>query len=728
MINIKAFIKYLLRYKWIIIAVPLISIAATAYLLRDMPSTFRSQTLLSTGIVDQAKLVLNGQQVDYFKASQLFGNIIEMMKMKRVISSLTYRLILHDLMQSDQPFRPLTDDLQKLSDKQRRLLIKTYQQHLADGKVLTTTDWIDEMNLFDIAASMGYDEHSLLDGLTIQRSGNSDFIQIGYSSENPELSAFVVNTIAKEFIFFYTTSISSNQENSLVLLDSLLRAKERQMNERNAALSGYKSASGALNLNSQSQVVYQQIAEVESRRSKTIQQIESLRGAIARINQRLNDDGDVELGSNTLATNNEIIQIEQQLEIANRRYVENNFNVDDKRVVDSLTRLKTAKIRQSSTTSGANPRILRESLINERMQMETQLALAENSMKSIQSELNGLRARYGGMVPADADVQKLEREADIASRDYMDALNRYNQASLNTSTSFRLGIAEPGLPGPPENSKKIIYLGLSGVASFSLCFSILFLMFIANRRVNTVEELANFVASNVIGNLNFIPGQNTDINTIWNDQSGNKDFGTYKALLRSIRFKISKLMNESNAKILGVTGVHDDDGKTFFCAGLAYAFMLTGKRVLLIGENYDNLSQMITTNTNERGGGGINSYNFERFLVKREIDTDGKLTILDRNREINSLLEVQDESTLASGFELLRQSFDLVIVDIVNMNGAANSADEWLFFTDKSIAVYKAGTQFSEDYSNVSTYLKSNPGFLGWILNKTRRENLKSMV
>ena len=726
MIDFKAFLKYLFRYKWVIIAVPLLSLGITAYLLRDQPDSYVSETLISTGIVDQAQLVSSGQNIDYFKASQLFGNIIEIMKMKRVVSSLSYQLILHDLTQTESAFRPLSDDLIQLTVGQRQKLSKWFQQRLHNRIALTTTDSIEGINMFDIVASMGYDEKTLLESLMIERSGNSDFILVQFTSENPELSAFVVNTLAKEFILFYSTSISSNQESSLVLLDSLLKTKEQEMNERNAQLRSSKSASGSLDLNAQSQVVYTQIADAESRRSQAVQQIQSLKGAIARINGRLSDAGDTELGGNTVTTNNEVIQIEQQLEIANKRYVDNNFRPEDKRVVDSLTRLKTAKIRQSTPVAGTNSRELRQSLIAERMELETQLSLAENSVTSIQADLSELRSRYSQMVPADANVQSFEREADIATQAYMDALNRYNQASLQTSTSFKLGIAEPGLPGPPETSKKIIYLGLSSVASLSLCFSILFLTFILNRKVNNVDELTKFTSSNVIGNINLIADEEKDIREIWNDADESKDHVIFKELIRSLRFKIGRQMEDTNSKILGITGLEKDDGKAFLCASLAYAFVMTGKRVLLIGENYGKLSQMIVKDL-KINESNVKTHDFETFIVKREIKVEEQITVLERNPNNHSLLEIQDEGSLNDGFQLLKENFDIILVDIASMTGT-NSANEWLFFTDKSIAVYKAGTSFKDNYTELASYLKKHPGFMGWVLNKTRYEHLQRLV
>ncbi len=55
----------------------------------------------------------------------------------------------------------------------------------------------DENGLNELLISMNYDERSLRKNLTVDRDGESDFITLTFTSENPELSAFVVNSLCK---------------------------------------------------------------------------------------------------------------------------------------------------------------------------------------------------------------------------------------------------------------------------------------------------------------------------------------------------------------------------------------------------------------------------------------------------------------------------------------------------------------------------------------------------
>src|SRR5690606_26726648 len=188
--------------------------------------------------------------------------------------------------------------------------------------------------------------------------------------------------------------------------------------------------------------------------------------------------------------NIELVNIDNQLKIANQRYIDNNFREADKRIVDSLTRVRAAMVNSSSDNYVVNPTLVRQNLTDQKAKLETDLALAKSSMASIEAELAVLRGRLNVMVPTDAGVQNLERDAEVATREYMEALNRYNQANVENSARVRLRITEVGMPGPPEPSKKMLYVGLSGFAGMSLCLSFFTIMFLMDRRVRDAVTLA----------------------------------------------------------------------------------------------------------------------------------------------------------------------------------------------------------------------------------------------
>jgi len=715
--DFKAFLKLLNRYKWILILVPVVAAVITYSLVKNLPKTYKSEAKIATGIVDPSKQVGGAQQTDYFKMSQQFGNIIEKMKMRRIMSILSYNLILHDLENPSATFKPYSEKVDSLSADDRKKVIDLFRRNLSMKVPLSPADNKSPYKLYDLVYSMGYGEVALNKVLDIAHEDNSDFISVKFESANPLLSAFVVNTLSNEFIANYGIDVNFNQGQNNLVLDSLLRVKEREMNTKNAALRDFKMQNGVLNLDKQSQLVYQQITQSEDKKAQVISDIQANRGAIAAIDSRLRSN-DPNLGKNVVRDNAELLNVRSQLEVANKRYVDGNFRPEDKKRIDSLSSIQVALTSKNSDKYIVDPQVSRQNLLQQKYSLETTVAQLTASLASIDAELSTARSKYNAMVPFDANIQNYNRDADMATKDYVEALNRLNTTQTEQNMGLKLSIAQIGLPGFAEPSKTIIFTALSGIATFFICFSLLTVLFVTDNSIHTTQQLESATKSKVVGSLNLIPEADSSINTIWNNTETNTNYSIHKELLRSLRFTINELMGADDSRILGITSLVPGEGKTFVASNLAYAYAMTGKKILLISG--DQSAEPVLSDSKQLA----TRQNFESFLVSREIRVDDLITKLNKVDHHKSLLEIQNERNLRSGFDVLKKQFDLIIIDIDSLTDI-NIAKEWLSFTEKSLAVFGAGKSLTDADKGLVGFLKTQPGFMGWVINKIRLTEIK---
>ena len=725
-LNLKDFLKYLYRSKWLVIIVPVICLIVTYFFVKKMPKKYVSEALISTGMTSQFKQsVTEGQSLDYFSLSQQFGNLLELIQSKRVINMLSYQLILHDLRNPQTPFLEYSKEMKELTPTLKEQAIAAYEQRLSSNSIMSLAD-NGTIKLYNILKSKGYDEQSLLKKLTIARNGESDFIKIAYTSSNPDLSAFVVNNLANDFISYYTDLTLAGQKRSLAILDTVLKSKQSVMEEKSAALNSSASsaaaaASGAQVAQRKSDMAYQRISEAESQKAQMARTISSIEGAITEINNKLNGGGGY-INSHPSQANGEIINIDNQLSIMNQRYINNNFNPRDKATIDSLQLVKSRLISRSTSTSAGNAAAIRQSLIDQKIKLENDLASAKSSMITIDQQLNTLKATAGPITAGGGGFmnpsgQSVARDADIAAREYADVQQKYEQATLAAKAGISLALAEPGLPGPAEPSKSMIFLALAGMSGVMVCLLSLFVTFMLNNTLNTPEQLEAFTHQKVLGFLNYISEEDKDLRKIWKDKGSVASYSVYKDLLRSLRFELNERL-KVNENVLGITSVLPGEGKTFLAGSLCYAFAMMGKNVLLISDEGASLMDLVSNKKNKREA----SQGFESFIVKKEIEVEDRITILNRNPSTSSLLELRDNKSLEAGFRVLKDTFDVVIVDIGSAQDL-HSVKEWLMFCDHSVAIYEAGNKLTGQHREVIRFLSSQPGFLGWVLNKVQFKN-----
>ncbi|WP_316810253.1 lipopolysaccharide biosynthesis protein [Pedobacter heparinus] len=712
--DIKRFLKLLYRYKLFLILVPVIAVATTYYFVKNLPKQYSSNAKISTGLLDQSKQVTE-QNTDFFKISQQFTTIMEKMKMKKMLNILSYNLIIHDLSDPRKSFRKYNEKVDSLTANERQEVIQIYKERLFNKIPLTLADRKGKYNLFDIVNSMGYGEYALSESIEVTHVDNSDYVDIKFVSDSPDLSAYAVNTLATEFIKNFSSEVNFNQNNSIEILNADLKRKEEEMNAKNIALKEFKMKNGVLNIDKQSELVYQQITQAENRKAEVIRQIQSTQNTINAIESKLKS-GNTDLGGAAIEDNARIININNQLELANKRYVDGGFKQSDKRKVDSLVSIKSSLTTLNSDKYIVDPQISRQNFLQQKYGLETTLAQLNGSMRSIDSELAEAKGKYYAMVPFDAGIQNYMRDADVATKEYTDALNRFNQTKTDQNIGLRLNIEEYGLPGLPEPSKKILFLAMAGIGSLFLCVMVLVVIFLSDHSINTSSQLSSATKSKVLGSLSYITTPDRSIRNIWKDKN-NADYAAYKNLLRSLRFEINNTLTADSSNIVGITSLTDGEGKTFLAYNLAYAFAMTGKKILLIGEEPNFIDK---ANTKEL----VKGQNFESFLVKKEVVTEDLITILSKSDESYSLLESQNEKSLKAGFEILKNEFDLVIID-VNSLSDINLAKEWLSFTEKNIAVFEAGRALTDRDKDFVSFIKHQPGFMGWVLNKIKLSEYK---
>ena len=269
------------------------------------------------------------------------------------------------------------------------------------------------------------------------------------------------------------------------------------------------------------------------------------------------------------------------------------------------------------------------------------------------------------------------------------------------------------MPGVAEPGKTMLFTMVSGLSTFVICLMILLIGFLLDRSVNTPTELENATnGANVIGQLNEIKKLTTDVKGIWSTDISSSEYDLHKDLMRSIRFEIDKHIGFNGSKVLGVTSLSDGVGKSFLAVSLAYAFAKTKRKILLIGEG-DLGNKLSDTNK------VIPAQTFEKYLVKREIQIDDLITILNVKMSKGSLFEIESIESLKKSFDQLKQEFDVIIIDIESIK-EVNKAKEWLLFVDRIIGVFKAGDEMKVDNSKQIDFLNNHKGFAGWILNKSK--------
>ncbi len=703
-----SFFSLIKRHKLPLIIIPLITVVVTYFLVRKLPDSYSSQAQISTGISDQSQQLLAKEIAGESQVFQEFSNMLAMIKLQKIANQVSYLLILHDLT-SDVPFRPQSKVMRDLNPSARKHAIEVYTRLYQTQKPLQLFD-PDQNGLNTVIASMGYDAGSIDAKMSAFRSESSDFINVSFDSENPRLSAFVVNSIIKEFITYYTALTKENQRRDVAFLDSLLKTKRIAMDTAVAKLRDYKIKNHILSLSEQASSLYSQLSDYQAKKQEALKQVAANSGAIATIDAKFNPRDRKYAESALTKINGEILTNQSQLKDLTDSWITSNYADIYKQKIDSVRAILTEQINQSSDKYINNPLSSAADLLAKKLSLQVDLSIARYSIGTLDREIARLNSSLNNLAPHEAVIQSYENEITTVTKEYEDVLARDNQAAMQADQSVKLQQIDMAMPGGSQGSKKMLLTVVSGVVSEVLCLLVLFILFYLDNSIKQPRALANKTGLPVLGHLNVIEGETLDLRKLWDVENRNK-MQQFKDLLRSIRFEIDQELR--GTKVLAITSLKPGEGKTLLSISLAYSYSIINKKVLLIDGNLDNPS------ISEAVQPKVFIEDFFRDNAVSDTGINSGISVLGNRGTDITLLEIENEDIIRDKFTRLKSKYDIIIIEVPAME-ALNKAKEWLLFADKTIAVFEANQTLNEQKNEAITYLKFlGPKFSGWVFNKT---------
>ena len=411
--------------------------------------------------------------------------------------------------------------------------------------------------------------------------------------------------------------------------------------------------------------------------------------------------------------NQVVTNTEEQLHILNDQYVHSGFDPKYKPPLDSLQKQLTTEINNGSDKYITNPQVAKDDLVKQKMTLEVSRDLAKYSVESIDRELASLHAQFARLVPFDANVKTYESDITIASQEYLDVLNKFNQAQLESNFSIKLSQVEQAAPNTAEPSKKMLLIVLSAIVSLIICLLVLFVLYYLDDTVKEPIDLVNKTQLPLLGALSAISGPKPDLKKLW-DVENRQRMQQFKELLRSVRFEIDQELK--GEKILAITSLGHGEGKTLLATSLAYSYSAINKKVLLIDGNFDNPTISKATQPKQF----VEDYFRSNAYLERD---NTALSVLGNKGGDITLLEINDERNIRRDIDDLKSRYDIILIDLPPLD-SLNKSKEWILFADKTIAVFEANKNIPRSHGQYIDYLKHlNRKFAGWVLNKATIAN-----
>lgn len=725
-------IKVLVRRKWTILFCTILGIAGGLTFRFFMRKQYVSNAQYSTGFSQTQKVSLQLNEI--FDVNQIdfrLNNVIETFKSPVVLGMVAYDLLLHDL-ESTHPFRTLTEKERKDSTYMKADFGRAKEilrDKLSSLKLLSTYD-PEQKKVWDLLNLYNYDEFSILKKLTIERVPKTDYLNVSFSSENPELSAYVVNVIGIKFKEFYNMLSSTSTKQSIYKLDSLQQSKRREVDELRNKLQAYRAKIGTPNPGDAATAAmggYQELSssltqqqailnDYKQKLSSVIEQLSSMNSNV--IQQPTSGGGDEVL---LLRKANEQLSAQLAQRGGNDVEIQNKINANLNRIVQ----LTSGNNSNANVVKAAEKK---DDLIKKKLELESDIAATNENIEMYKKrveEFHKIAFSGGG---EEVVARAYENDLETAQKD----LEKYNSSlfasqDIDVSPDFNFKQIILGQPAIlPEPSHGLLITAISGLTMFFLSCLFIIILELLDTSLRTPTIFQKETKLDVLTVLGRIDLQRKSLKDYFDFDSKSDRGYAYNLFIENLR-KLRYEIESSGKKIILITSPKTREGKSTVVESLAYTLSMSKKKVLLIDANFSNNTltrefaakptlESFSLNGHENG--------MDKVWGITTLTSVTNMDIIGCDEGNYTPSEILQKNNLLTNLDKVIHHYDFIFLEGAALNTHADSK-ELAEYVEGIVAVFSAKNTVGEIDKDSIHFLKSNRNkFIGVVLNNVDEQNL----
>jgi len=714
--------QILFRRIWLLLASSTLAAVAAFLYTSDYQKSYKSTAQLATGFTISEAVKITDERLNYYEVDIKFNNLIETINSPRVLSLLSYKLLIHDLKNPKTSFRDISKPLKENPDLANINFREVYE--LIQNKLDSMSTLYSYVALNRTAENLleayEYDIESIRKNLQISRVKNTDYISVVGYTEDPYLSAFMVNTLCDEFLRYHASITNSRFNESIRVFAKLVTQKKKELDDISEKLRQFKSSNSLLNFSAETENKISQISDLEIKLEEERSRLRSITLTLTDINRRVRNTNN----SGQSSVNSNIVELRRRINALNQQYIEDEANNQD--LLDSLNRLrKVHRFLISKATENTRTQEDIGLLNTKKSELEVEKKIAEQNIRAMQTNLYRLQKNSGGYASKEAEIAALERELYLAAEEYKNAQEKYNNsldiANASGNTIQQILIGQPA--SEPEPSKRIIISGLSGMSTLVFCVLIIIFLEYIDVSLKSSSNFSSVIPLNLIGVLNHINLEKISIINLFKNSREYLDnnSNTFRESLRKLRFQIEKL----DHKVYLITSTKPGEGKTTVINALSMALSLTGSRILLIDTNFSNnsLTQEYTASSSLERLLTDKNLCLQKAILKTKISN---IDIIGCKGGNYSPTEISKPERLASIISALRENYDYIFLEGAALNLYSDSR-ELSEYVEGVVTIFAAVSTIKQtDKESISFIQNLGAKNIGAVLNDVEIENMET--
>jgi uncharacterized protein involved in exopolysaccharide biosynthesis len=519
-------IRLLVRYAHYIAFSAIILAGLVFFSTQNDKQQYASHTLLNTGLISGYNIESNkSSSVDYAFTNNEIENLINLATSYETNKELSARLLAQILL--DEHRKSLALLPQNRPDLQEAIAPLQFEVRNSDDperiyeRIVTIRDSDQQNAIYQLTNSdnpfFGIEQ---LETITVAREGKSDMIRMDYTAIDPFLSQYTLKLLTNIFIEKHKTIKNGQSESVILFFEEATQKTSNKLKSAEDELLNFRVNNQIINYYEQTRFISGNKEELDKQYQDELKILAGARSSLSKIEMEIADKSVLPLLQAQIADNRyELSRYTSrvtQLDLIRDSLPQTPAQLMSKALLNQqIDSLKTAMtsvaekiIAVNQTPSGIETKALLSQWLNSTITKEESLAKLD-VMKTRKLEYEAIYDRFA---PLGSTLKRLEREIDVAEREYLENLHSYNQARLhkyNMLMSSNLKVIDaPYYPVKPEKSKRAMLVILAFVVGIVLPAAVIIAIEMLDPSLKNPEVATAQTKLTIAGTLPRIPNTN----------------------------------------------------------------------------------------------------------------------------------------------------------------------------------------------------------------------------
>ena len=559
--------RFIYRIRHQLVFGTLIITALVAYFSQFLEKKYTVTTSIYTGITSNTGLD-DETRPDWQAVNNTYDNLVNLTKSRGTLENVSLKLLALNLMHGD----PEIDNLYITANNYKKLIASVPEEILL---LVDTTSLDKTVNLFKeykysdsrnylhelFNGSSAFYSYNALSSIIIRRQGNSDLIEIAYTSTDPGITWNTVKLVSEELKYSYNNLRYQTANDIVKYYEEELKKLRVQLNKQENELTDYNVKNSVINYIEQTKAIAHSFADFENRYEETRRNYESSSSIIKNLEQYM------DIRTKLVKSNEEFINTLAEVSRISGKITEiETFTSDEMLSKDQeLVKLRDAEKKIGLITNNINSYkeskegLAIEGLVQEWLNQTLIQAKAQADLKVLNERKNDFADQYKNYSPIGTRINQQEREIHVTEQSYLEVLHALNMAKMKQKnlqlTSSNLNtISDASYPLFSDKGKRFLLVVAAFIGSIIFIIGLNLVIELLDRTLRDAERARRLTGMNILGAFT---GRNSQLKYRGFVKTCNRISAAYACN------RLTPYIKKGDTLCINILSLEEKEGKTF---------------------------------------------------------------------------------------------------------------------------------------------------------------------